>query len=214
MDVDILMDNESLVYSIINKYQNYYDKDDLYQVGMIGVINAYKNFDKKQGIKFSTYAYKYILGEVNKYIRENNNLKVGKDIISLKRKIEKARDLLSQKLCRGPTLTELSLFLDIDYDKLVQVESISQKTKSLDYVFDVDANSLYDVIKAYDNNTKAEYMDLKYQLEKLTDEEKKIITDRYYRDLTQREISEDMGMSQVQVYRKEDKILKKLKQVL
>ena len=211
MDVEILMNNENLVYSIINRYSDYYDRDDLYQAGMMGIINAYKNFDDKLGIKFSTYAYKYILGEVNKYIRENNNLKVGKDVIALKKRIEKARDILSQKLCRGPTIMELSLFLDIDYDKLVEIEQINQKTNSLDYVFDVDSNSLYDVIKKYDYQTKAEYMDLKEQLERLPYEEKKIIMDRYFNDLTQREISEDMGISQVQVYRKEDKILKKLR---
>ena len=214
MDVEQLMANENLVYSIINKYGDYYDKEDLYQVGMMGVIKAFNNFNKNLGIKFSTYAYKYILGEVNKYLRDNNNLRVGKDIITLKRKLEKAREILNQKLCREPTLMELSLFLDIDYEKIVQIESICQKTQSLDYVFDEESTSLYDVIKKYDDKTKAEYMDLKDQLENLSVEERKIITDRYYKDLTQREISEDLGISQVQVYRKEDKILQKLRERL
>ena len=64
---DVLIENERLVYSIINKFGSYQDKDDLYQVGMIGLINAYKNFDSSKNTKFSSYAYFYILGEVKKY---------------------------------------------------------------------------------------------------------------------------------------------------
>ena len=92
MDVDLVVDNEKLVYSIINKFRGYFDMDDLYQVGMIGLINASKNFNKNEGVKFSTYAYTYVFGEVNKYIRENNNIKIGKDAIRLKKSIEKAKE--------------------------------------------------------------------------------------------------------------------------
>ena len=100
MDVDLVVDNEKLVYSIINKFRGYFDMDDLYQVGMIGLINASKNFNKNEGVKFSTYAYTYVFGEVNKYIRENNNIKIGKDAIRLKKSIEKAKDIMRQKLFR------------------------------------------------------------------------------------------------------------------
>lgn len=211
MDVDLLVDNEKLVYSIINKFRGYFDMDDLYQVGMIGLINASKNFNKSEGVKFSTYAYTYVFGEVNKYIRENNNLKIGKDAIRLKKSIEKAKDIMRQKLLREPTTLEVSLFLDMPLEKVIEIESIKQETKSLDYIGEEDSNNLYNKVSFENKEIDPEILDLKTELENLDNDEKKLIYSRYYLDMTQQETSKKMGMSQVQVYRKEAKIFKKLK---
>ena len=211
MDVDLLVDNEKLVYSIINKFRGYFDMDDLYQVGMIGLINASKNFNKSEGVKFSTYAYTYVFGEVNKYIRENNNLKIGKDAIRLKKSIEKAKDIMRQKLFREPTTLEVSLFLDMPLEKVLEIESIKQETKSLDYIGEEDSNNLYNTVSFENKEMNPEILDLKTELENLDNDEKKLIYSRYYLDMTQQETSKEMGMSQVQVYRKEAKIFKKLK---
>ena len=211
MDVDLLVDNEKLVYSIINKFRGYFDMDDLYQVGMIGLIKASKNFNKSEGVKFSTYAYTYVFGEVNKYIRENNNLKIGKDAIRLKKSIEKAKDIMRQKLLREPTTLEVSLFLDMPLEKVIEIESIKQETKSLDYIGEEDSNSLYNKVSFENKEIAPEILDLKTELENLDNDEKKLIYSRYYLDMTQQETSKEMGMSQVQVYRKEAKIFKKLK---
>lgn len=211
MDVDLLVDNEKLVYSIINKFRGYFDMDDLYQVGMIGLIKASKNFNKSEGVKFSTYAYTYVFGEVNKYIRENNNLKIGKDAIRLKKSIEKAKDIMRQKLFREPTTLEVSLFLDMPLEKVIEIESIKQETKSLDYIGEEDSNSLYNKVSFENKEIDPEILDLKTELENLDNDEKKLIYSRYYLDMTQQETSKEMGMSQVQVYRKEAKIFKKLK---
>lgn len=211
MDVDLIVDNEKLVYSIINKFKGYFDMDDLYQVGMIGLIKASKNFNKSEGVKFSTYAYTYVFGEVNKYIRENNNLKIGKDAIRLKKSIEKAKDIMRQKLLREPTTLEVSLFLDIPLEKVLEVESIKQETKSLDYIGEEDSNNLYNTVSFENKEINPEILDLKAELENLDNDEKKLIYSRYYLDMTQQETSKEMGMSQVQVYRKEAKIFKKLK---
>ena len=211
MDVDLLVDNEKLVYSIINKFSGYFDMDDLYQVGMIGLINASKNFNKSEGVKFSTYAYTYVFGEVNKYIRENNNLKIGKDAIRLKKSIEKAKDIMRQKLFREPTTLEVSLFLDMPLEKVLEIETIKQETKSLDYIGEEDSNNLYNKVSFENKEIDPEILDLKTELENLDNDEKKLIYSRYYLDMTQQETSKEMGMSQVQVYRKEAKIFKKLK---
>ena len=211
MDVDLVVDNEKLVYSIINKFRGYFDMDDLYQVGMIGLIKASKNFNKSEGVKFSTYAYTYVFGEVNKYIRENNNLKIGKDAIRLKKSIEKAKDIMRQKLFREPTTLEVSLFLDMPLEKVIEIESIKQETKSLDYIGEEDSNSLYNKVSFENKEIDPEILDLKTELENLDNDEKKLIYSRYYLDMTQQETSKEMGMSQVQVYRKEAKIFKKLK---
>lgn len=211
MDVDLVVDNEKLVYSIINKFRGYFDMDDLYQVGMIGLINASKNFNKNEGVKFSTYAYTYVFGEVNKYIRENNNLKIGKDAIRLKKSIEKAKDIMRQKLFREPTTLEVSLFLDMPLEKVLEIETIKQETKSLDYIGEEDSNNLYNKVSFENKEIDPEILDLKTELENLDNDEKKLIYSRYYLDMTQQETSKEMGMSQVQVYRKEAKIFKKLK---
>lgn len=211
MDVDLLVDNEKLVYSIINKFRGYFDMDDLYQVGMIGLIKASKNFNKSEGVKFSTYAYTYVFGEVNKYIRENNNLKIGKDAIRLKKSIEKAKDIMRQKLFREPTTLEVSLFLDMPLEKVLEIETIKQETKSLDYIGEEDSNNLYNKVSFENKEIDPEILDLKTELENLDNDEKKLIYSRYYLDMTQQETSKEMGMSQVQVYRKEAKIFKKLK---
>ncbi len=211
MDVDLVVDNEKLVRGIINKFRGYFDMDDLYQEGMKGLIKASKNFKASEGVKFSTYAYTYIFGEVNKYIRENNNLKIGKDVIRLKKSIEKAKDLMRQKLLREPTTLEVSLFLDMNEEKVIEIESIKQETKSLDYIGEEENDNLYNRVSFEDKETSPEILDLKTELEHLDKDERKLIYSRYYLDMTQTETSKEMGMSQVQVYRKEAKIFEKLK---
>lgn len=208
--MDNLLEYENLVFSIISKYGNYFDKDDLYQVGMIGLIDAYKHFDESVGVKFSSYAYYYILGEVTKFVRENRSVKVSKDVIKLNSSIEKCRDIMRQKLGREPTDTEVSLFLEIDEEKVSEVRNSMQEVKSLDFCYEEDI-SLYNSVMCFDNGTSADVLDLKDEISRLNEEEKAIIDARYYQEMTQSEASKKLGMSQVQVSRKEGKILEKLR---
>lgn len=208
--MDNLLEYENLVFSIISKYGNYFDKEDLYQVGMIGLIDAYKHFDESVGVKFSSYAYYYILGEVTKFVRENRSVKVSKDFIKINSSIEKCRDMMRQRLGREPTDTEISLFLEIDEDKISEVRNSMQEVKSLDFTYDEDV-SLYNSVMCFDNETSASVLDLKSELSKLSEEEKALINARYYQEMTQSEASKELGISQVQVSRKEGKILEKLR---
>lgn len=208
--MDDLLEYENLVFSIISKYGNYFDRDDLYQVGMIGLIDAYKHFDNSVGVKFSSYAYYYILGEVTKFVRENRSVKVGKEMIRLNSSIEKCRDMMRQRLGREPTDTEVSLFLEIDEEKLGEVRSTMQEVKSLDFYYDEDV-SLYNSVMCFDRETTASVLDLRCAISKLSDEEKSLIDARYYQEMTQSEASKKLGISQVQVSRKEGKILEKLR---
>ena len=208
--MDNLLEYENLVFSIISKYGNYFDKDDLYQVGMIGLIDAYKHFDESVGVKFSSYAYYYILGEVTKFVRENRSVKVSKDVIKLNSSIEKCRDIMRQKLGREPTDTEVSLFLEIDEEKVSEVRNSMQEVKSLDFCYEEDI-SLYNSVMCFDNETSADVLDLRSEISRLNEEEKAIIDARYYQEMTQSEASKKLGISQVQVSRKEGKILEKLR---
>lgn len=206
-----ILEYENLVYSIINKYKNF-DQDDLYQVGMIGLIDAKRNYKEEVNTKFSTYAYFYILGKVKEYIRKSNPYKISKDIIKLNKSIEKATDIMSQRLGRNPTDLELSLFLEIDEEKIIETRQALQNIKSLDY--NEENVDLYNSIKVEDKNINSDILDLKEAINNLSKEEQDIIIDRYFNDLTQTEVSKELGMSQVQVSRKETKILQKLKATL
>lgn len=200
--MDELLEYDGLIYSIISKYPKKYDREDLYQVSMIGLIDALKHYDNNYNTKFSTFAYYYIVGEVNKYIRENSSLKVSKNLVDLKNKIIKTKEVISQKLGREATNLEVSLYLEID-------ENLVNEALSYDEVTSLEDN--YFEIGSYDTSTSAEVLDLKNELDKLNEEEKKIIYSRYYEELTQSETSKLLGISQVKVSRDESKILKKLK---
>ena len=214
MKIEGVLEYENLVYSIVHKYGHKYDDEDLYQVGMLGLIQAKNNFNEEMDVKFSTYAYYYILGEITKYIRESKSLKLSKDIIKLNKSINKATDIMTQKLGRNPTTLELSLFLDIDEDKINEALIATQDVQSLDYSYDDEnSNDLYNLISDKDT-IKLELIDLKEELKRLNPEEKQLIKERYYEDLTQTEISKKTGISQVQISRKESKILEKLKKRL
>ena len=212
--MDDLLEYEGLVYGIINRYSSYFDKDDLYQVGMLGLVDAYRHYDSSLNTKFSTYAYYYILGEVRKFIKDSNLVKVSSDLIKLNSSVEKAKEAMSQSLGREPTLTELSLFLEIDEEKIEEARVASLDIRSLDYMVDDESNDLYNSIISTDNGMNCEILDLKIALDGLSDDEKNLIISRYFDDLTQTETSRELGISQVQVSRKEGKILEKLKCVL
>ena len=210
--MDDILEYENLVYGIINKYKNF-DRDDLYQVGMLGLINAWNNFDSSHNIKFSTYAYYYVLGEVRKFVRESGLIKVSKDLVKLTTCIEKAKDSMRQRLGREPSRSEISLFLEVDEAKIEQAEEAMLDIKSLDYCYN-DNIELYNNIKCLETGMNVDILNLRSEIDKLNDDEKSIIISRYYNDLTQIEASRQLGMSQVQVCRKEGKVLEKLRSVL
>ena len=200
--MDTLLDYEGLMYSIINKYPKRFDNDDLYQVGMIGLIDAYKHYNESYETKFSSFAYYYIIGEINKYIRESSSLKVSRSLIELKKSINKAKEVMTQKLGREPSNLEISLFLD------VEMEDIENAILATSEIESIEDN--FDTYKSFDN-TSADVLDLRDEISNLPEEERKIILARYYDELTQSETSKLLGVSQVQISRSENKILKKLK---
>jgi RNA polymerase sporulation-specific sigma factor len=214
----LVKENEKLIYYIINhhivKKTNYnYEIEDLFQVGVIGLLKAKDNYKDSSNTKFSSYAYTWILGEIIKYVRENNHLKISPDIIKLNKSIHRAKELLTQKLGKVPSTSELSSYLEIPESKIIEAINANQDVKSLDFYFDEDF-SLYDSIKVEEKSLKDELIDLRDALNKLSIEEKRLIIDRYFNDLTQSETSKNLNMSQVQVSRAEQKILLKLKDKL
>ena len=209
---NLIMNNERLIYSIANYFKNYNSKEDLYQAGCLGLITAYKKYDSNMNCKFTTYAYPYILGEMRKLVREDKGLKISREITKLNLKIEKAYVLLTQKLMKEPSIEEIARFLEIPEFYVSEAILSLNKIKSIDEPVNDEGRdfTLQDVIGKSENID--ELIMLKELLQGLNNEEKAIINNRYMKDYTQSETSKLVGMSQVQVSRKEQKVLQKLKQ--
>lgn len=208
---NLILENESLIYKIISKYKNYFELDDLYQVAVMGIIKAYKNYNDSFNTKFTSYAYPYILGEVIKYINEYRNIKVNKNIKILYVKILKAKEILTQKLMKEPTINELSIFLEMDEKLIDEVIQANQIVDSLDKIISEDDKNFELYNKFGYTDREVDNYSLISELEKLSLEEKKIIMARYYDDMSQKEVGMRLGMYQVEVSRKEKKILQKLR---
>jgi len=209
---NLIINNERLIYSMANYFKNYNSKDDLYQAGCLGLITAYKKYDPSMNCKFTTYAYPYILGEMRKLVREDKGLKISREITKLNLKIEKAYVLLSQKLMKEPSTEEIARFLEIPEFYVSEAIISLNKIKSIDEPVSSEGRefTLQDVIGKSENID--ELIMLKELIQGLNNEEKTIIENRYMKDYTQSETSKLVGMSQVQVSRKEQKVLQKLKQ--
>lgn len=208
---DLIIENEALIYKIISKYKNYFELDDLYQVAVMGIIKAYKNYQSNYDTKFISYAYPYILGEVIRYINNYRSIKINKQSKLLYAKILKAKEMLTQKLMKEPTTYELSIFLEMDESIINDVLEANAQVDSLDKIISTENDNLtlYDAFGKLDDNL--ENYPLIYEISKLSPEERSIIVSRYYNDMSQKEVGEALGMYQVEVSRKEKKILQKLK---
>lgn len=207
--MDNVLEYENLIYKMISKYKNF-DQEDLYQVAMLGLMNAKRNYNPDENTKFSTYAYYYILGEINTYIKASNPVKISQDLLRLKGSLIHAKETMTQRLRREPTIEELSVFLEVPMDKIEEAMIATSAVESLDYTYD-DENDLYNSFGQPETQMTEDFLDLKNAVQNLPKEEQALIVARYYEGLTQQETSETLGMSQVQVSRKESKILQKLK---
>jgi len=211
---EVINNNSGLIYKVINKYHGYFDIDDLYQVGCIGLINAYNNYKNDHNTKFSSYAYLYILGEISKFVKENRTIKISKEYYKLYKNIVLAKEALTQKLMYEPSTYELSLFLEIDENIINDCISTVGYVDSLDRIISEDgkALSMYDMISFSKKDEFVDNLSLMEEISKLNNEEYNILNNRYFLNRTQSETAAIMGISQVQVSRNEQKILKKLRQ--
>ena len=210
---EIIKQNSNLVYSVCSKYQNYCDKEDLYQEGKLGLIDAYENFDKTKNVKFSTYAFPYVIGKVSNYVRENKNIKISRDLIRLGRKINEYIEKHKQVRGYAPSIKDIALMLEVKEEKIISALEACVCQKSLDEELNDDGRTitLLDVTPSKEKISNEQMLDLKESFKYLSDEEKELIINRYFNDLTQSEVAEIMGVNQVYVSRMEKKVLTKMK---
>ena len=203
----IILENSNLIYSIASKFSG--DMDDLFQNGCIGMIEAYNKFDPMRGVKFTTFAYPYILGRISEFARENHMIKLSKDMMRAKKKVEKVKLYLTQELMREPTNEELCEYLNIPISNLEMLLNCKVDGFSLDETY-VDDLSLYDVIakEEADYNT---VVFIKEAIDSLQEPERTIMYERYFADKTQSEIAKSLGLTQVDVSRRENKVLTKFR---
>jgi len=201
----IIKIHEKLIYKIASRFYNT-SKEDLYQAGVIGLIKAYNNFKDDGKTKFTTYAYNYIFGEMYELSNNLRTIKLNKNILQIYKRIEKAKYLMSQSLNRMPSYEELSTYLEIDIETIRQIEVLTSNIMSLDN----EEHSIYETLPDRNTPNIDLKMDIDASLQNLSDEEKEIIKYRYYKDYTQSETANILGLSQVTVSRYEKKSLKKM----
>lgn len=200
-----------LVRSITSKYSFRSDYDDLFQAGMLGLQTALQKYDSSKETDFADYAYLWIKGEVLKAVNNDYQVHIPSDIYKLSKDIKETREYLSQNLGREPTTSEIAYFLGLSEEKVVSVMNAIKSPYSLDNNYLDDDYNLYNKIALIEKGYDVGVLDLKEAIMGLEESERVLITSRYYQDMTQKETAESLGLSQVQVSRKESRILEKLK---
>lgn len=206
--------NLRLVLSVIQRFSNRGENpDDLFQVGCIGLIKALDNFDTSHGVKFSTYAVPMIIGEIRRYLRDNNSIRVSRSMRDLAYKSLQAREVLASRLQREPTVTEIAEELDAKREDVVMaLESIQEPVSLFEPVFHDDGDALYVMDQVQDTkNTDVKWIEnlsLSEAMKKLSPRERHILNMRFFEGKTQMEVAKEISISQAQVSRLEKNALK------
>lgn len=211
----LLTFNSPLIKSIVKRYLNKgIEYDDLYQLGALGFVKAIKNYDPNFNVKFTTYAVPMIAGEIKRFLRDDGSVKVSRSVKHNAIKMKNYICEYNQKFNTNPTLEHLSKHFDMPIEDIVFILDANTSTLSLNEHFNADDDSTTIMDKLTDNFTPENYFDkltIRDMIEKLSAREKQIIIMRYYFDKTQSEIATSLGVSQVQVSRIENKVLKQLR---
>lgn len=219
---DILVnENLGLVKSLISRFDNRgYDRDDIFQLGCIGLIKAIDKFDTTYGVRFSTYAVPMIIGEIKRFLRDDGIIKVSRSLKQTAAKVKVTKESLFKRLGREPTIQEISKELKVSKEDIVfALESNIHPDYLYDVIHQDDGSPIHliDKISETDNDDSENLIDkiaLKEALGKLKPRERQIIILRYFKDKTQSDIAESLGISQVQVSRIEKKVLGIMRNIL
>lgn len=212
--------NLRLVLSVIQRFSNSNENvDDLFQIGCIGLIKAINNFDVTQQVKFSTYAVPMIIGEIKRYLRDNNSIRVSRSLRDTAYKAIYAKEALTRKNQKEPTITEIAGEIGICKEDIVMALDAIQSPMSLyDPVYSEGGDTLYVMDQISDKKCSEENwvqdLVLVNAINRLSERERQIITLRFYEGKTQMEVAEEVGISQAQVSRLEKNALKSMRRYL
>lgn len=208
--------NLRLVLSVIQRFQNRGEHpDDLFQVGVIGLMKAIDNFDISQNVRFSTYAVPMIIGEVRRYLRDNNALRVSRSMRDTAYHAMQAKEKLQTKLNRDPTMEEIAKELDRPVcDVVIALEAIVEPVSLYEPLYADGGEPIYVMDQVGSPETDRDWLDeivMKETIKALSPREKKILSLRFMQGKTQTEVADEIGISQAQVSRLEKGALKRIK---
>ncbi|MBO5361193.1 MAG: RNA polymerase sporulation sigma factor SigG [Clostridia bacterium] len=213
---ELVSGNLRLVLSVIQRFANRNENmDDLFQVGCIGLIKSIDNFDINQQVRFSTYAVPMIAGEIRRYLRDNNPIRVSRSMRDTAYHTIQAKEVLTSRLGREPTITEIADEMNLKKeDVVIALEAIVDPVSLYEPVYNDGGDTIYVMDQIGDGGSDEGWIDeilMRQSIEDLSDREKRILGLRFMRGLTQIEVAEEIGISQAQVSRLEKGALLKIK---
>lgn len=212
--------NLRLVLSVIRRFQNSSENaDDLFQIGCIGLIKAIDNFDTTLQVKFSTYAVPMIIGEIRRYLRDNNSIRVSRSLRDIAYKAIYTRENYMKQNLKEPTVTEIAQEIGIEKEMIVYaLDAIQNPVSLFEPVYTEGGDTLYVMDQISDKKNKEERwienLALREAMQRLNSREKHIIELRFYEGKTQMEVAQEIGISQAQVSRLEKNALKSMRNYL
>jgi len=209
----LVQENIGLVKHIVSRYTaRGVEKEDLFQIGMIGLLKAIDRFQMELGYCFSTYAVPMIAGEIRRFMRDNGAIKVSRSIKDNRAAVNRSREQLLEKLGREPTLSEIVKDVGMSMEDVLLAVNSGQEVASLQQtIYDGDGSSIRLMDKLSARSGEGDAALDRNSLSALDQREREIIVLRFYYDQTQSQIAKRMGVSQVQVSRLEKRILRKMK---
>lgn len=216
---ELVKGNLRLVLSVVQRFtQRGENLDDLFQVGCIGLIKSIDNFDISQNVRFSTYAVPMIIGEIRRYLRDNNAIRISRSLRDTAYRAMQAKELLLNKHHREPTIEEIAQQMQMPREDIViALEAIVEPVSLYEPVYNDGGDTIYVMDQVGDHNDDKNWLDeiaLKEAITNLSNREKKILGLRFFKGLTQVEVSKEIGISQAQVSRLEKSALDKIKREL
>ena len=214
---DLLTENAGLIWSIVRRYYGRgVDSDDLYQLGCLGFLKAVRGFDPDYGCQFSTYAVPKIAGEIRRFLRDDGPVKVSRTVKESAMALRAARDKLTYRLGREPTLSELSVETGMEPEEIAAADTATASVASLQSETGEEGLTLEGVLADGADMAEevAERVTLRAAIEALPDRERQVVVLRYYRNFTQDQTARVLSVSQVQVSRIEKKAMEKLRGLL
>ena len=211
----LVKDNVFLVWSLVHRFNSTtIEKEELFQIGCIGLVKAINKFDVNYDVAFSTYAVPIILGEIKRHFRDDGAIKVSRSIKELNQKIVKISDEYLYKYNKEISIQELSDILQVSRSDIVMaIDSRYYPTSLNEVIYEKDGSTITieERIENKETYSLIDKITLKDELSKLSKKEQDLIKMRYYLDMNQQEIAKHFNVSQVQIYRMEKKILEKLR---
>ena len=213
---ELVNGNLRLVLSVIQRFtQRGENLDDLFQVGCIGLIKSIDNFDISQNVRFSTYAVPMIIGEIRRYLRDNNAIRISRSVRDTAYRAMQVKERLTTEKLRDPTVEEIARELDLPKEEVVMaLEAIVDPVSLYEPVYSDGGDTIYMMDQVGDHNDDKNWLDeiaLKEAIRSLSNREKRILNLRFFKGMTQVEVSNEIGISQAQVSRLEKGALDRIK---